>query len=128
MSKTDTSEAGLESLIENSLLAQSGYQKGSAADYDRDHAVDFQKLSAFLQATQPKAWADLVIGHPGTGRTQFLGRLQGEITKRGIVDVRLRRDRHGPERARQADPGQHQALRPSLGRRRRGDAGLRPAP
>ena len=55
MKFTDTSEAGLETTIVKSLIEEAGYQAGSPQDYDRSHAVDLAKLTAFIQATQPEA-------------------------------------------------------------------------
>jgi type I restriction enzyme R subunit len=84
---TDTSEKGLESLIVASLIADAGYVAGDPKDYDREHAVDFAKLMAFLTATQPEIVERLGIGEDGPNRQKFLNRLQGEITKRGVIDI-----------------------------------------
>lgn len=85
--QTDTSEKGLESLIVASLVEDAKYTAGDAKDYDRDHAVDAAKLFAFLNATQPETVAKLGIGTDGPNRDKFLNRLQGEITKRGVIEV-----------------------------------------
>jgi type I restriction enzyme, R subunit len=55
MPTTDVSEKGLETLIIESLVIEAGYEPGRSEDYDRDHAVDLAKLTAFLEATQPQA-------------------------------------------------------------------------
>ncbi len=116
MSTTDTTEKGLETLIveyltrKNDIPEQSApsvhykpaiygslpYVEGSPKDYDRDHAVDLVKLLAFLQDTQPKVVEQLGIGNEGPKRDQFLTRLQGEIAKRGIIDVLRKGIQHGP--------------------------------
>lgn len=96
MKVTDTSEKGLESLIVESLVCDARYEPGRPEDYDRDHAVDFAKLLAFLRATQPDALAALGIEAEGPKRAQFLSRLQGEIAKRGVIDVLRTGVRHGP--------------------------------
>lgn len=93
---TDTSEKGLETLIVRSLIDEAGYVAGDPKDFDRDHAVDTAKLFAFLNATQPKAVEALGIGEDGPRRLQFLHRLQGEIAKRGVVDVLRNGVKHGP--------------------------------
>lgn len=72
-----------------------GYVPGQPADYNRDIGVDVVKLLAFLQDTQPKVFASLELGQDGIKRTQFLHRLQGEITKRGVVDVLRKGVSHG---------------------------------
>ena len=93
---TDTSEKGLETLIVESLVNEAGYQQGESSDYDRDHAVDLTKLLAFLKTTQPKAAHALELSEDGPKRTQFLHRLQGEIAKRGAIDVLRFGVKHGP--------------------------------
>ncbi|MBN2146665.1 MAG: type I restriction endonuclease subunit R [Anaerolineales bacterium] len=107
MKTTDTSEKGLESLIVAALTGQParlpvpgtaeqplpalgagrGYLPGDPRDYDRAHAVDLLKLLSFLQETQPSAFASLGLGEDGPRRREFLARLQGEVAKRGVIDV-----------------------------------------
>jgi type I restriction enzyme, R subunit len=102
MKRTDTSEKGLESLIVANLIGQPAgavqdnlpaiiprltYVAGNANDYDRDHAVDLPKLLKFIETTQPKAFESLNLSADSPSRSQFLARLQGEIAKRGVVDV-----------------------------------------
>jgi type I restriction enzyme R subunit len=96
MPTTDTSEKGLEGLIVRSLIDEAGYVVGDPKDYDRSHAVDLVKLLEFLRTTQPKTVEILSIGDDGPKRTQFLHRLQGEIAKRGIIDVLRGGIKHGP--------------------------------
>lgn len=93
---TDTSEKGLEALIVRSLIAEAGYAAGNPKDYDRDHAVDVNKLLAFLDATQPDVVGTLGIGEAGPKRFQFLSRVQGEVAKRGVIDVLRRGIQHCP--------------------------------
>ena len=96
MKPTDTSEKGLESIIVTSLVEDAGYVQGVPQDYDREHAVDLAKLLQFLAATQPDTYEALGIDEEGPKRTQFLHRLQGEIAKRGVVDVLRGGIKHGP--------------------------------
>ena len=93
---TDTSEKGLEALIVRSLIDEAGYVTGDSKDFDRDHAVDLAKLFDFLNATQPEVVEALGIGADGPKRLQFLHRLQGEIAKRGVIDVLRNGVKHGP--------------------------------
>lgn len=93
---SDLSEKSLETLIVRSLIEEAGYVAGSNADYDRGHAVDLAKLFAFVEATQPEAFAMLGLAEDGPKRQAFLARLQGEITKRGVVDVLRKGISHGP--------------------------------
>ena len=103
---TDTSERGLERLICTALTghpcdpplgptvgepparyAGVGWAGGNFHDYDREYCVDLAQLSAFLHATQPEAAESLDLSEASPTRRRFLARLQGEITKRGTIDV-----------------------------------------
>lgn len=84
---TDMSEKGLETLIINSLINDSGYAPGDSKDYDREHAIDLAKLIEFVKATQPKAFEALLLGADTPKRTKFLRRLQGEIARRGVTAI-----------------------------------------
>ena len=95
MKTTDTSERGLESIIVSSLVEEAGYAQGDPQDFDREHAVDLVKLLQFLAATQPDAYEALGIDGDGPKRTKFLHRLQGEVARRGVVDVLRRGIKHG---------------------------------
>ncbi|MEW8420058.1 MAG: type I restriction endonuclease subunit R [Candidatus Thiodiazotropha endolucinida] len=97
MKFTDTSEAGLETTIVKSLIEEAGYQAGNPQDYDRTHAVDLTKLTAFIQETQPEFAERLSLEVDSPKRTQFLHRLQGEIAKRGIIDALRKGVKHGPD-------------------------------
>ena len=114
MSTTDTSERGLERLICTALAGHDcdppqagqvsephagyggvGWGGGSSHDYDREFCVDRVQLAAFLRATQPEAAESLALDEDGPTRRKFLARLQGEIAKRGTIDVLRHGVRHG---------------------------------
>jgi type I restriction enzyme R subunit len=84
---TDISEHALESIIVADLTSAGGHILGASKDYDRAHAVDTVQLLAFLSATQPATVAKLKLAQEGHARTDFLGRLQTEVAKRGVIDV-----------------------------------------
>jgi type I restriction enzyme R subunit len=54
------------------------------------------QLSAFLRTTQPDVAEVLDLGKDGPTRRKFLARLQGEISKRGTIDVLRHGIKHGP--------------------------------
>ena len=84
---TDTSEKGLETLIEKYLLEQNGYFKGKPSDYSTDYALDCDKLELFLCTTQEdKVQRTVDFKNPHI-RHSFFDRLKNEITKRGVIDV-----------------------------------------
>jgi len=119
MSSTDTSEKGLETLIMRHMTGTDGLSSGAAgivaeaaptkggsgwfagsdSAYDRDFAVDSEQLFTFVMATQPEEWAKLSIvnymDEHGMARQKFLARLQGEITRRGVIDVLRHGIKHG---------------------------------
>ena len=84
---TDIRECGLEGLIVRWLVSQNGYEEGSNADYNREYAIDEARLFRFLQSTQPLQMERLKVLQSEQKKRQFLARLQGELAKRGIIDV-----------------------------------------
>lgn len=92
--KTDTSEKGLEALIAGGMTV-TGWIAGSSADYDREYAVDLVQLRTFLEATQESQVEAIDLGTDNPTRRKFLARLQGEITKRGVIDLLRHGLKHG---------------------------------
>ncbi|HIF12284.1 MAG TPA: type I restriction endonuclease subunit R [Dehalococcoidia bacterium] len=111
---TDTSERGLERLICTVLAGHScdppkadevtelqpgyggvGWTGGNPHDYDREYCVDLAQLAVFLHTTQPETAESLALDEDGPTRRKFLTRLQGEISKRGTIDVLRHGIKHG---------------------------------
>jgi type I restriction enzyme, R subunit len=112
---TDTSEKGLEALIVAqmtgySLVTPSGHEMdedpepfvglhnwihGNPQAYDRAYTVDLVQLRAFIAATQEPLVEALDLDHDSPSRQKFLARLQGEISKRGTIDVLRKGIKHG---------------------------------
>ena len=84
---TNTKEDGFETLIVKWLVEHNGYEEGSNADYNKEYAVDETRPFRFLQDTQPTEIEKLGVFHSEVKKRQFLNRLQGELAKRGIIDV-----------------------------------------
>jgi len=84
---TNTTENGLESLIVKWLVEQNGYEQGTNDDYSKEYAMDTTRLFRFLSDTQPDEMNKLGVFASETKKRQFLNRLQGELAKRGIIDV-----------------------------------------
>jgi type I restriction enzyme, R subunit len=95
------SKVGIEGVAEAPAhYGGSGWLAGTDAAYDREFAVDSPQLFSFLIATQPEEWAKLGIGslsdNQGMARQKFLARLQGEISRRGTIDVLRKGIKYGP--------------------------------
>ena len=84
---TNTTESGLEALIVKQLVERNGYEEGTNADYNKEYAVDETRLFRFLQDTQPEQMDRLGVSQSDPKKRQFLSRLQGELAKRGVIDV-----------------------------------------
>ncbi|MEX2553500.1 MAG: hypothetical protein WD627_10935, partial [Actinomycetota bacterium] len=84
-------------MIASETKPQSGWLCGSPHDYDREYCADVAQLSAFLHATQLEVADSIILGDRSSpSRRKFLSRLQGEITKRGTIDVLRKGMEHGP--------------------------------
>src|SRR5438270_6355478 len=113
---TDTSEKGLESLVVRAMTGRTelispphqatetavpvaggtGWLLGEPKHYDREYAVDIVQLRGFLRMTQEARAETLDLDHDSPTRRKFLARLQGEINKRGVIDVLRHGVKHGP--------------------------------
>ena len=113
---TDTSERGLEDLIVRAMTGRTdmlspahvatetaapvaggtGWLLGDPHHYDRDYCVDLVQLRGFVTATQEDLVDALSLATDGATRRSFLARLQGEISKRGTIDVLRHGVKHGP--------------------------------
>lgn len=79
-------EESLEALIVKQMVA-GGWTEGSPTDYVASYALDLDDFAAFLEDTQPSLVDPLGLADDSPARHKFLARLQGEITKRGLVHV-----------------------------------------
>ncbi len=79
-------EESLEALIVDQMVDE-GWVEGAPADYVASYAIDLGDFAAFIGATQPRLVAPLGLAADSPTRHKFLSRLQGEITRRGIVHV-----------------------------------------
>ena len=87
------------------------YAEVDAAGYDRARALFPADVLAWVQATQPKAWADLTKNHGSQAGETLLARLRDQINQRGTLDVL----RHGIELLGLRTPLKIAEFKPSLG-------------
>ncbi len=69
------------------------HAEGDAAGYDRARALFPADVLAWVQATQPQAWAALTKAHGTNAAGTLLARLRDQLDQRGTLDVL----RHGIE-------------------------------
>ena len=67
-----------------------------AGTYNVPTDLDLAQLAAFLRATQLRVAEALDLDHDSPARRIFLARLQGEVTKRGVIDLLRKGLKHGP--------------------------------
>ncbi len=124
-STTDTSEKGLERLIceamtgrpcdspQGRMVRERPSSYGAGVDMRRPAGIRPRALRGLGPAfpIPPRYSADaaqsLDLGQDGPTRRRFLSRLQGEITKRGTIDVLRKGIKHGPH---QFDPDVQHAV------------------
>lgn len=88
-------EESLEKLIVTQM-SEGGWTEGAPGDYVASYALDLGHFAAYIESTQPDLVEPLGLTTENPTRHKFLARLQGEITRRGIVHM-LRNgiDHHG---------------------------------
>lgn len=79
-------EESLEALIVDQMV-DGGWAEGAPARYVPSYAIDLEHFAAFIESTQPDLLDSLGLALETPTRHKFLARLQGEITRRGVVHV-----------------------------------------
>lgn len=85
---TVTQEKAFEANIEAHLLG-AGWTSVHPTTYDRKRGLFPDEVIAFVEASQPKAWAQLVTRHGGepAAREKFVTVVQQQVDHRGTLDV-----------------------------------------
>ena len=65
MPASDTSERGLEGIIVDSFVDDSGFEVGNAKDFDRQYSIDVSKLLSFLVLSLKTVYVQLGLGEEG---------------------------------------------------------------
>ncbi|MDQ0708901.1 type I restriction enzyme R subunit [Arthrobacter woluwensis] len=79
-------EESLEALIVKQMVG-GGWAEGSPRDYAASYALDLVNFATFVETTQAGLIDSLGLADDSPTRHKFLARVQGEITKRGVVHV-----------------------------------------
>lgn len=83
-------ERGFEDSIEASLLSDGGYLKSQPSNFDPTLGLDTAELFAFIRATQPKEWEQLLGRYgndPTSAQRGFAKRIAAELDSNGTVEV-----------------------------------------
>lgn len=86
MMPTDLSEKSLEASLVAGFVS-SGWVQSDTNGFDSAYGIDLVQLIAFLDTTQPGLVEALDLRGESITRTKSLARIQGDITRRGIIDV-----------------------------------------
>ena len=84
-------EEGIYTKSDKNVFDLNHFKKNPKLFYE--FAKDFLNI---LKESQPKIYESLGLDEDGPTRVKFLNRLQGEISKRGVVDVLRNGIKHGP--------------------------------
>ena len=77
------------------FIGSHNWRLGDPKTYDRAWTVDLAQLRDFIVVTQPPLLTAFDLENGGPVRQKFLARLQGEIGKRGVIDVLRSGIKHG---------------------------------
>lgn len=83
----ETKEKNFEQDIEQYLLSEGGYVKGTMATYDKKRAIDMPVLIQFIEATQPKQWAKYKNIYGENAELQLYKMFQNNVAQSGLIHV-----------------------------------------
>ena len=85
--KTDTSEKNLESILVNHLRDVQGYEEGISENYNKDYAIDTERVKRFILSTQKKKAENTACFVSEVSERKFFAELNKQLASRGITDV-----------------------------------------
>ena len=84
---TDTSEKNLETILVSYLRDNQGYEEGDSADYNKDYALDTERVKRFILSTQRKKVENTACFANELAERRFFTELSKQLANRGITDV-----------------------------------------
>lgn len=84
---SQTNEKAFETYLEEILFAQSGWIQGSNKDWSKDLALFPSHVLSFIQATQPKEWAEFQKMHGTQLEAMLIKTLEKELALKGTLTV-----------------------------------------
>lgn len=84
---SQTKEHAFETYVTELLHQQGGWQSGTNAEWDVERALFPARVCAFLEATQPKLWAEMRALHAAGLEKLLIGALVKELDLKGTLHV-----------------------------------------
>lgn len=84
---TDTSEKGLESILVEYLRDKHGYEQGMSIDYNKDYALDPERVKRFLLSTQRQKVENTACFANAVTERRFFSELNRQLANKGVTDV-----------------------------------------
>lgn len=84
---TDTSEKNLETILVNYLRDVHGYEEGVSENYNKDYALDAERVKRFILSTQKKKAENTACFASEMSERKFFTELNKQLATRGITDV-----------------------------------------
>lgn len=84
---TDTSEKYLETILVSYLRDNQGYEEGVSDDYNKDYALDTERVKRFLLSTQRQKVENTACFANELAERKFFTELNKQLANRGITDV-----------------------------------------
>ena len=84
---TDTSEKNLEAILVNYLRDQHKYEQGISDDYNKDYALDTERVKRFLLSTQKGKVENTACFASELSERKFFIKLNEALATRGVTDV-----------------------------------------
>lgn len=84
---TNVSEKQLETILVSSLRDRHGYEQGVSEDYNKDYALDTERVKRFLLSTQKQKVENTACFANEISERKFFTELAKQLANRGVTDV-----------------------------------------
>ena len=84
---TDTSERQLETILVSYLRDKNGYEEGVSEDYNKNYALDTERVKCFLLSTQKQKVENTACFASEVSERKFFTELNKQLANRGLTDV-----------------------------------------
>ena len=84
---TDTSERQLETILVSYLRDKNGYEEGVSDNYNKNYALDTERVKRFLLSTQKQKVENTACFASEVSERKFFTELNKQLANRGLTDV-----------------------------------------